>query len=318
MIAGGAASAGLLLASSSNARADESCAHVVESGAFAPDWARALVELRQQIALLKPSECRPMVLTVETSGAAARLIAITPDGRRAERPVGWPESLVATALGLIMAIPIDLPPPPAPPVPVPPLPPAPPPTVEAPVVGRAPPPLALWAGFAGGVRLTAPTGVTVVDVEARTDLLLGRWLAMATIRSAVASCTGTQGLDCDVYNDVSLGLGVGRRLLTTAAAIDLALEPSVVWMHMEFDAPGGSEGRDTSGSEVVLRVDASARLAVPLGASWALTLTVDGGFAPAMLASPTRIATPVGSVGEPPVFPAWTGGVRVGASGALL
>jgi hypothetical protein len=180
------------------------------------------------------------------------------------------------------------------------------------------PALALWAGLAGGLRLTAPTGVTVVDAEARADLLLGRWLAMATMRSAVASCTGTQGLDCDVYNDVSFGLGVGRRLLTKAAAIDLALEPSIVWMHMEFDAPGGSEGRDTSGSEVVLRVDASVRLAVPLGANWAFTLTLDGGLAPAMLASPTRIATPGGSVAEPPPFPAWTGGVRVGAAGALL
>jgi hypothetical protein len=171
------------------------------------------------------------------------------------------------------------------------------------------------------VRLTAPTNLTVLDVEARADLLLHPWLLVATIRSAVVSCAGQQGVDCDVYNDVSTGVGVGRRFETGPAAVDLAFEPSVVVMHMEYDFPAGFEGAPVEGTEVALRVDASARLAVPLGPNWALTVTVDGGLSPAMLVSPSQLAVPggapKGSEGPPP-FPAWMGGVRVGASGALL
>ena len=51
-----------------------------------------------------------------------------------------------------------------------------------------------------------------------------------------------------------------------------------------------------------------------------LTVTVDGGLAPSILASPTRLELPPGSAagaGPLPAFPAWSGGVRVGASGAL-
>jgi hypothetical protein len=181
--------------------------------------------------------------------------------------------------------------------------------------------IALWTGLSAGVRLTAPTDLMVLDVEARADLLLYPWLLTATIRSAVASCAGQQGVDCDVYNDVSAGVGVGRRFAAGAAAIDLALEPSIVVMHMEYDYPGGFEGALVEGTEVALRVDTSARLAVPLGPSWALTVTVDGGLAPAMLVSPSQLAVPGGAPPgspAPPPFPAWMGGVRVGASGALL
>jgi hypothetical protein len=318
MVAGGAAGATVVVASSSIARADAPCARVVASDGLGPAWAGALDELRKQIALLPAADCQPMTLTVEPSGGAARVVAVTADGRRAERPVLRVDSLVPTALGLLMAIPKEVPPP----QPQPPLPaqaPLPPPAraTEATPVSPSPKNVA-WAGLSGGLRLTAPTDVTVFDVEARADLLLGQWLALATIRSAVASCTGKQGVDCDVYTDVSIGAGVGRRLRAGAAAVDVAFEPSVVWMHMEYDAPTG-EGLDAQGSEVVLRVDASARLAVPLGDSWALTLTLDAGLAPTLLASPTRIALPTGAPASeaPPLFPAWTGGLRLGASGAL-
>src|SRR6202041_1027909 len=70
-------------------------------------------------------------------------------------------------------------------------------------------PTELWLGLSAGLRLTAPTDVFVLDVEARADLLLGNWLLLANVRSAVVSCTGQQGVDCDIYNDVSAGVGVG-------------------------------------------------------------------------------------------------------------
>jgi len=178
----------------------------------------------------------------------------------------------------------------------------------------------VWAGLSAGLRLTAPTAVTVLDVEARADVVFDRWLLLATIRSAVISCLGQQGLDCDVYTDVSFGAGVGRRFHAGPADIDLAFEPSFVVMHMEYDAPGGSEAESTDGTVVTLRADVSTRLALPLSNSWVLTVTVDGGLAPTVLANPTRLQVPEAITGgnPPPPFPAWTGGLRIGASGALL
>lgn len=319
MVAGGAAS--VTIAVGAGARADEPCARVVAPEDLAPPWVVALAELRRQIALLPTSDCRPMTLSIEASDRAVRVVAVTPDGRRAERTVHPGEALVATALGLLMAIPTEGPPPP--PTALAPAPIAPAPTAverTAPPLVGVPSTVALWAGLAAGVRLTAPTAVTVLDVEGRVDLLLDRWLLMSTIRSALVSCLGAQGVDCDVYNDVSVGVGAGRRIRAGAAAVDLALEPSVVWMHMEYDVSPGSESQSVAGSEVALRVDASVRLAVPLGESWALTLTVDAGLAPTLLGT-TRLDLPpnlAGMAAPPPPFPAWTGAVRLGASGALL
>jgi hypothetical protein len=119
---------------------------------------------------------------------------------------------------------------------------------------------------------------------------------------------------------VSLGVGVGRRFHAGRAAVDLAFEPSFVVMHMEYDAPGGSEAESWDGTVVTLRADVSARLALPIGDSWVLTLTIDGGLAPSILANPTRLQVPesITAGNPPPPFPAWTGGLRIGASGALL
>lgn len=305
-----------------HAHADEPCARVTAPGDLSPTWAAALDDLRKQIALLAASDCQPMTLSIVASGGGVRIVATTTDGRRAERGVGHADSLVATALGLLIAIPAQGSPPlSAPPASAPSpsfratdLPPAPSPVADARKI-------ALWTGLSGGLRLTVPTAATVVDVEARTDLLIDRWLLLATIRSALVSCIGSQGFDCDSYSDVSLGVGVGRRLPAGASAIDIALEPSIVAMHMEYDAVPESEGESVSGTVVALRVDASARLAVPIGQRWAVTLTIDAGLAPALLANPTRLEVPANiaaTAGTPPAFPAWTGGLRVGASGALL
>ena len=314
----------MTLAAGQSAHADEPCARVVAPEALAPRWASALDELRREIGRLPASDCRPMTLSLEPSDSGVRVVATTRDGRRTERAVPHPDGLVATALGLLLTIPAEAPAETLPQPPAPPLPRSAPSTYPPPrravetAVAPAPRAPALWAGLAAGVGLTAPTAVTVVSVEGRLDLIFDRWLLLSTIRSALVSCLGGQGVDCDVYNDVSFGVGVGRRLRAGTAAVDFAFEPSVVWMHMEYDAPGASEAQSVAGSEVALRIDASARLAVPLADGWALTLTVDAGLAPTMLRT-TRVELPANLAGvAAPPFPAWTGGLRVGASGVLL
>jgi hypothetical protein len=119
-----------------------------------------------------------------------------------------------------------------------------------------------------------------------------------------------------VYNDVSGGIGVARRFPTGSSAIDLGVEPSVVAMHIEYDT-AGPEGNSLQAAEVELRLDASARLSVPLGGHWVLTLTVDTGVVPALLISPVRLEA-TGGPQPPPAFPSWCGGLRLGAAGALL
>lgn len=303
------------------ASAEEPCAHLIVGGDLASAWTAPVEALRAQIAELPRSDCQPMMLSIERSDRGVRVVATTPDGRRAERTVQDPSALVATALGLLVTIPDEAAPapPPAPPVAAVPSTATAPPAVSHTPAPAARPAVGLWAGFSAGVRLTAPTDLTVLDVEARADSLFEHWMLLATIRSAVASCLGEQGVDCDVYNDVSVGLGVGRRIRTGASAVDLALEPSLVVMHMEYDSPSGGEAQSVDGSLVAFRLDASARLAIPLGDSWNITLTVDAGLAPALLLSPTRLEPQPGTVGaSPPPFPAWVGGVRLGASGVLL
>jgi hypothetical protein len=310
----------LFLVPDEDARADESCARVVASANLPERWAQAVEGLKRQIALLPAAECQAMTLSLEPAEDGIRIVAVTADGRRAKRMVRSSESLVPTALGLVMTIPDTSPPVPAaaPPILAPRLPEAPARPDGQVTVPRT---LALWVGLSGGVRLMAPTPLSVLDVEARADLFFDRWLMLATLGSSLVSCLGQQGLDCDVYSDVSAGLGVGRRFRIGAPDVVVAFEPSVVVMHMEFDGTPLAEGQTVEGTAVALRFALSARLAIPVSPSWALTLTIDGGVAPSMLASPVRLgfsgAVGAGTQGPPP-FPAWSGGLRIGASGALL
>ena len=181
-----------------------------------------------------------------------------------------------------------------------------------------PPPLHLLTSLSLGIRLTAPTSAAALDLEARADLAFGPWLFLATVRSALVSCVGQQGLDCDAYTDVGGGVGVGRRFLAGRTALDLAFEPQIVAMHMEYDA-GTDEGPYSEATLPTLLLDLSARLVVPITRRWGLAVTVDGSVAPTILASPTHLALPAGvSSGAPLPFPAFTGGVRVGPLGALF
>jgi len=321
-VTAGVASVALVLDAS--AAADEACARVVAPTTLSASWAEAVVDLRKEIAQLPASDCQRMTLSLDPQDEGMRIVATTSDGRRAERIVGRAENLVARALGLLMTIPEALPPvltaSPAPerPAPSETLPVT---AIAGPATATAPRATALWAGLSGGIRLAAPTALSVIDVEARADIIFDRWLMLVSLQSSLVSCLGQQGLDCDVYNDVSLGVGVGRRFRLGAPDIDVAFAPSVVVMHMEYDGTSGGEGQSLQGTEVVLRFDASARLAVPVNPHWALTFTLDGGLAPSMLTSPARLSLPAGvpaGAQPPPPFPAWSGGVRLGASGAVL
>jgi len=324
MIAGGIASVAVVCDPSASAHADEPCARVVVPPTLSEAWARAVADLRTQIAQLPASDCEAMTLALEPHEEGMRIVALTGDGRRAERIVRRAESLVARALGLLMTIPEVSP---SGPTTSPHAPvtrdvgePQPAPTMAGTVTPTARGVTALWAGLSGGIRLATPTSLSVVDVEARADIFFDRWLMLVSLQSSLLSCLGQQGLDCDVYNDVSLGVGVGRRLPLGGPDVDFAFAPSVVVMHMEYDGDG-AEGQALEGTEVALRFDASARLAVPINPHWVVTLTLDGGLAPSMLTSPARLSLPVGApagVQQPPPFPAWSGGVRLGASGALL
>ena len=322
MIAAGIASVVALLGPGATAQAEEACAQVVAPPSLPDPWAEALADLKEEIARLPASDCQPMTLSLEPQQDGMRIIAITSDGRRAERSVPRPESLVAKAFGLLMTIPQASPRSPASPQP----PPA-PESSEARAVSplAGPPPLpstiALWAGLSSGIRVAAPVSLSVIDVEARADVIFNRWLMLVSLQSSLVSCLGKQGLDCDVYTDVSLGAGVGRRFRVGAPDIDVALAPAVVVMHMEYDGAAGAEGQALEGTAVALRFDASTRLAIPVSSHWALTVTLEGGLAPSMLTNPSRLALPAGAPADaqqPPAFPAWSGGVRVGASGALL
>jgi hypothetical protein len=266
-----------------------------------------------------------MTLSVEPNANGVRIVAVTEDGRRAVRNVRHIEALAPTALGLLMTIS----------------------EVSADdssfstpaavtrarargdastAVGAVRPAVVhsnvgLWAGLSGGLRITAPLLLSVLDVEARADILFDRWLMLLTLQSALMSCLGQQGLDCDVYNDVSFGAGVGRRFPLGGPDIDIAIEPSLVVMRIEYDLTPEAEAQAVEGTDVVMRFDVSVRLAVPLVRRWVLTLTLDGGVVPTLLARPTRLDLPPGTaIGAepPPAFPAWSGGLRLGASGALL
>jgi len=331
MIAGSTAGVAFVLPPTAIAGADEPCARVVAPQDLSAPWAAAVADLRRQIAQLPPSDCQTMTLSLEPQEGGMRIVAVAGDGRRAERVAKHSESLVAMSLGLLMAIPgerlaeSDAAPPPAatpprPPVPIPSEPPVASPVARA-TTAPEPRTIGLLAGFSGGIRLTAPTSLSVLDVEARADIVFDRWLMLVTLRSALVSCLGQQGVDCDVYNDVSAGFGVGRRFRTSGPTIDVAFEPSLAVMHMEYDAAPAGEGQTLEDTEVVLRFDASARLAMPVDRHWALTVTLDGGLAPSMLTNPARLDLPAGTAtgaAPPPPFPAWSGGVRLGALGALL
>jgi hypothetical protein len=334
-IAGGAAClfVGFGVAGSARAAAapaDDACARLRVVQPLAEEWARAADDLARQLAQLPRAECAPMALELELVAGAVVVRAVAADGRTAERSVHDPRVLVATALGLVMAIP--------PGDTVAPLPVAPPPVAaNAPALGavgedRAPPTTialaassrltpSVWLGLAAGGRIAAPSPILTVDIEAYANVLFGPWLVMASIRDVPTGLQAAQGIDEDAFREVSAGLGFGRRVVAGDATVDLVVEPAIVAMQMEYDFPAGSKPGEVSGGDVEFGLDAMVRLGFPVSKSWMLTITVDADFLPSNIASPARLQLPLGAMTGnviPAPFPALTSGVRVGASGALL
>jgi len=313
------------------ARADAPCARVQASSALAGPWLDAVHELERQLAQLPASDCQSATLLVEPADGAARIVAVTPDGRRAERVVKQAGGLVATGLGLVMAIP-SMPQPPATSAsagPTPSPPPAPtspitqPPTPEGtPFVHALPAPsprLGLWLGFDLGGRTAVPASVAAADVAVHGDVLLDRWIFAVSVRYSPVGYAPAQGFDNDAFREVDVGLGVGRRITLGDTAFDLIAIPAITAMRLEWDFPGHL---DSPGEDVELAINAQARVVVSLSKEWALTLTLESELVPGNLTpSPARIEVPAGvpaSAALPPPFPAWTGGIRFGAMGAVL
>jgi len=322
----------MAMAQGAVARADAPCARVQVSAELPAAWSEAVRELERQIALLPASDCQPTSLVIEPADAGARLVATATDGRRAERTVRHPESLVATALGLVMAIPaLPAPTPASSSAPAPAAsaathpsasvapPPAPPAVVPLAAAEATTHPLALYVGVDAGGRVAEPTSIAMIDIGLHGDLLLSHWLVTAAFRGTILGLVNAQGLDNDAYRQVAFGLGVGRRFNAGEAAFDVILEPTVVAMQMEYDYSATVE---TQGSDVEMSVNALVRMALPISKSWALTLTLENDLLPGNLQStPARLSrpssAPVGSVDAAP-FPSWQGALRFGAMGALL
>jgi hypothetical protein len=181
---------------------------------------------------------------------------------------------------------------------------------------------AVWLGLAVGGRVASPTSILTLDIEAYANVLLGPWLLIASIRDVPTGFVAAQGVDEDAFREVSAGLGFGRRLVAGDAWIDLALQPAIVAMQMEYDFPQGTSPPSVHGGDVEFAVDALARLALPISKGWVLTLAIDADVLPSNLGSPARLDLPPGlsttSLAAPPPFPSVTSGVRLGVSGALL
>ena len=313
----GTASLALLAGAPRVARGDAECARVSASTELAPAWADAVADLKRQLAAIPSAESQPLTLSIEPVASAVRIVALADDGRRVERRVGQPAMLVPIALGLVISIPADpsaetaapqttaSASPPAPPSPsaVEPAPPAPVPVAPSPMPSHA---TAVRLGVALGGRFGVPSTISMIDLEARADLRVDRLLLFASFENVPFGFVSGQGLDADAYRESSIALGLGRTIPVGSCALDLAGAPSIVTMRLSRDAPNHARADD-----VELRVGISARLDVPLSKSWDFTITADTDVIPDALRSANRI--------DPlPAFPAWTSGLRVGASGALL
>jgi hypothetical protein len=334
MAFGGAATLAVAFGGARWAVAGEPCARVEASAELPPAWAEAVRELERELARLPSADCRRVTLSVDPLPAGVQVVARASDGRRAARTVHQPDALVSTALGLVVTIPeapADAVPPPVPPAATPavttaPVTPAAPPTTPAPaqappaprasapaIVVTSPRTVSAWLGLSGGGRVGEPASITMADVEARFDLLLGNWLLMATFRDAPFGLS--RGTDEDAYQEIDVGLGVGRHVPLGTSALDVAVAPSLVAMRLEDDITDAS-GRthDVVASDVEFRIGASVRLALPLARAWRLTLTLDSDLAPGLLTSSVHVDPLPDAV----PFPVWTTGLRIGASTELL
>jgi hypothetical protein len=182
-----------------------------------------------------------------------------------------------------------------------------------------PPRLELWLGVDAGGRTAVPASVAAVDVAVHGDILINHWLFTIALRDAVVGFAPAQQFDNDAFREVNVALGVGRRIEVGDAAFDLIVAPAISAMRLEWDF---SNEREAAGEDVEFCLNALARVALRLSKTWALTLTVESELVPGNLtSSPASLETPAGvppGSSLPPPFPAWMGGIRFGAMGAVL
>ena len=303
----------LLVMGPTESRAQEgTCALVALEASPALDaaWRRATEDLRATLAheLTEP-ECVPLRLWVEPSTAGAVVRAQSMDGRETTRPVRDPRALVPVVIGLLASAPVEH------------AASAPPETPSAGLErddtpGFAPreraenvaaPPVRVALGLSTGVRMGVPTDVAMWDSELRVDVLLQDWSILAFMRYAPLGFVSAIALDSDAYTEIGVGFGVGRELRWGRHTLDLSASPSVVFVTLETDNPVEREGELSQ-----FRINAAARYGYGTGSWWRLTVTLDSEAAPSSI---VKARYPVPTL---PPAPAWTVGLRLGASTTLL
>lgn len=282
-------------------------------------WAEPVRDLARALAELPSTPCRTLTMSLEPAGTGATLIARAPDGATAIRAIAQPSLLVPIALGLVISIPEEQaaksavtqpstnPSPPSPHNEVAP--------IAATPYGRTPPPpvatgashaVAVWLGVALGARMGVPSTISMADVEGRADLRFDPLLLFVSFRNVPGGFVAGQGFDGDAYHESSIAFGVGRSFPLSPFSIDIAVAPSLVTMRLSKDLPVHAQAND-----VELRVGALARLSAPLSPNWRLTLALDTDVIPDFLRTAVRV--------DPlPAFPAWTSGLCLGVTGAVL
>ena len=315
-----------LVATSVQAREGDECrgVRVNISANLSEAWAGAARDLSAQIPANSDDRCAAMTLLVEPAkDGTATLSATAQDGRHADRIVMKPSALGSTALGLLASLPPDEEPAPRP-LAAPkkddvsaPLAAAAPtasssnaiaPTAPTPSVATAPLPAPeVWLGGGLGGRAAEPTGVGMLDLEARGDLEVRRWLLVISFR--YGSSIGEQLTPYDAsYEETVIGLGVGRSLPIGKTQLSLALIPSFAEVNIDDD----DDAKGSNGSRTQVRIGAALRWSVPLDKWWRFTITADSDISPRSLTHEVHVGPSL------PPIPAWTGGLRFGAAGKLL
>ncbi len=320
LLAGGAARA-------EGPRAPESpCVRLapVDEGRLDPRFHEALAALRAELAHLDGGPCEPLELTVAGVGHSVVVGARTRDGRSTARAVDDPAALVAVALGLVAGIPAETPAKPAPEgegerTEAPRAPRSEAPAArdtatkaassEAPDAEPAPPSGLLSVALEGGARTTYPTRATMADLALRPSVSAGGWVVALALRWAPFGAAPGVPFDEDSYEEVSLGVGVGRRLVFGRSRLDLTLVPSFVRVDMETDALVGGE---IGGARSQVRLGGAGTFSYPMSKSWQLTASIDTELSPRALFRDVYIAKDL------PPLPAWDIGLRLGAAVDLL
>jgi hypothetical protein len=299
-----------------------SCTAVSLAGATPEDprWRSAVLALREAVATL--DDCPEVALSWTVAGGpGARSLTLRATGRggaHTERTVNDPDSLVPIALGLLASAPREPAAeevgPSAPPGPAP-QPREPRAADEASAAGEAPPgavdraAIGATVGLELGGRVAGPTPVWMTEMELRGDLRVRNWLVMVSVRYApLGASPGHIAFDDDSYNEMALGIGVGRRLAIGRSALDLGVMSSLVAINMEKDDPVDNVAASASQG----RLAACARWSAPIGARVALVFTADGEVAPSALGGGATVRA---GLLAPPT---WTFGLRLGAASDVL